>query len=120
VSISSSGDCEVHAGPVFARSKAESVVQTAAPASNRNTSCSDLTKKIISTAHGSRRKAQSSPTEIEFPLRRPSKAPIAERCSQARVRSAALTRALACCAVFGWVASLRRAAPTETQLAGLT
>jgi len=45
--------------------------------------------------------ALSSPTAIEFPLRRPSKVPIAERCSPARVRSAALTRALARCALFG-------------------
>jgi hypothetical protein len=46
--------------------------------------------------------AQGSPTETEFPLRRPSKIPIAERCSPARVRCAALTRALAGSAPFGW------------------
>ena len=44
--------------------------------------------------------AQSSPTEIEFPLRRPSQAPILERCSPARVRCAALTRALGRSAPF--------------------
>jgi len=45
--------------------------------------------------------ALSSPTEIEFPLRRPSKVRIAERRSPARVRCAALPRALACSAPFG-------------------
>jgi hypothetical protein len=42
--------------------------------SNRNLSCSDLFRRSFRLRMEAVEKAQSSPTEIEFPLRRPSKA----------------------------------------------
>jgi hypothetical protein len=53
----------------------------------------------------------------QFPLHRPSTVMgMPERCSPARIRFTALTRALACSAPFRPVFNLRRAAPAGTSL----